>query len=104
MKTKLLSIMCITMLFMGCDLFGPSCEDLQAELITATDAFAVSSASAFTSGDYTTAVDDCDAVVAKMQEYVDAGCGDEEGGYAYTADDITAVTASCTLMEAFLTE
>ena len=104
MKFKVIIIMLTTMFFMGCDIFGPSCEDLQAELITATETLAAS-AVLLMAGETSTVSDDCDAMVAKMQEYIDKGCGEEEGGYVYTDADVSAAQIGCTLyaeMEALL--
>ena len=93
MKIKLLSLMCISMMFMGCDLFGPSCEDLYIELEAAAETY-IASALTGNAGH-----EDCDAYADKMQEYFDAGCGDEEGGMPITQAEITAMQAACTLLE-----
>ena len=61
MKIKLLSLMCISMMFMGCDLFGPSCEDLLVELEAAAETYL---ASALTG---TAGHEDCDAYADKTK-------------------------------------
>ena len=99
MKFKVIIIMLTTMLFMGCDIFGPSCEDLQAELIAAGDTFMASYTASILSGTSDGAADECDTYVAKMQEYSDKGCGDEEGGAPIDASDIALIQAMCTALE-----